>query len=60
MSQGADPGNTSSPSEEETQGNSKDTNLRSSVSDRKTPSLYDPYFEGNRYRDEYHQENEQS
>ena len=45
MSQGEDPSDTSSPSEEDTQGNAKYPNLRRSGHDRKPPSPYDPYFE---------------
>ena len=46
MSQVADPRNMSGPSEEETQGNAEDPNLRSSERDRKTPSPYETTFEG--------------
>ena len=42
MSQGLDPRNTSSISEEETQGNAKDPNLIRSGCDRKTPYPYEP------------------
>ena len=49
MSQGADPRDTSSPSEEETQGNDEEPNLRRSGLDRKTTNPYEPYFEGKRY-----------
>ena len=49
MYQGADTSNTSSPSEEETQRNDKDPNLRRYGCDRKPPSRYEPYFEGKRY-----------
>ena len=49
MSQGEDPRNTSSPSEEETQGNIEEPNLRRSGLDRKPPSPYEPYFEGKLY-----------
>ena len=45
MSQGADTSDTSSPSEEETQVNSEEPNLRRSERDKKVPFLYEPYFE---------------
>ena len=46
MSKGADPSNKSSPSEEETQGNDEDPNLRRSGYYRKTLFPYEPSFEG--------------
>ena len=48
MSQGADPSYTSSPSEEETQGNAEDPILRRSVRDIKPPSPW-AIFEGKQY-----------
>ena len=44
MSQGAGPSDTSSPSEEETQGNIMDTILRSFERARKPLSPYEPFF----------------
>ena len=44
MSQGENTSNTSSPSEEDTQGNAEEPNLRRSGRDRETPSPYEPYF----------------
>ena len=49
MFQGSDISDTSSLSEEETQGNAEDPTLRRSRRDRKTPTPYEPYFEGERY-----------
>ena len=49
MSQGADTGNTSSTSEEETQGNAKGPNFRRYGHYRKPPYPYESSLEGNKY-----------
>ena len=48
MSQGVDPSNTPSSSEEYTQDIYEDPNLRRPGRERKQPSPYEPYFEGKR------------